>query len=60
MTKFNYTLENQFVEDYYKEAESKYYSKTKTTIPQEILNLYSEGKYLEYGQAVKKFREGDS
>lgn len=57
MTKFNYTIENQFVEDYYKNKESKYYSKELTPIPQKILNLYSEGKYLEYGEAVRKFRE---
>ena len=52
----NWKVEKEFVEDYYNGTDSKYYSPLKPTIPENILQLYRDGKYLEYGEAVKSFR----
>ena len=52
----NRKLELDFVKDYYNGVESILYSSPATPLPEEILSLYKEGKYLEYGEAVRAFR----
>jgi len=52
----NWLLEKEFVEDYNLQRESKYHSPLKPSVPDRILQLYRDGKYLEYGQAVQQFR----
>lgn len=57
MTKFDYRIESSFVKDYYEGMESKYYCKDLDPTPEEILELYHQGKYLEYTKALIQLRE---
>lgn len=50
-----------FVMDYYNKKESKLYTPPCTQpLPDSILQLYKDKKYLEYGQAVGDFRRIDT
>lgn len=54
--KGNIQLEREFIRDYYTGRSSPLYSPPLPEIPSEILQLRAEGKYLEYGEAVREFR----
>lgn len=56
LQKGNIELEKNFIRDYYQGRVSNLYSQPLQEIPLEILALRSEGKYLEYGEAVREFR----
>lgn len=49
-------LEKDFIRDYYTGRQSSLYSPPMEELPSEILALRLEGKYLEYGEAVRAFR----
>lgn len=49
-------LEKDFIRDYYTGRQSNLYSPPMEELPSEILALRLEGKYLEYGEAVRAFR----
>jgi hypothetical protein len=49
-------MERKFVIAYYTGFDSPLYSEPLPPIPSEIMQLRSEGKYLEYGEAVREFR----
>lgn len=55
----SWKIEKEFRADYYAHRESKYYSAPKAPLPSEISNLKEEGKYEEYGVAVRAFREAE-
>lgn len=57
MKHFSYKIENEFVRDYYEGRESKYYSPDLPKIPEEILELYNQGRYLEYTKTLICLRE---
>lgn len=52
----NIEMERKFISDYYAGRESSLYSPPKPELPLEILKLREDGKYLEYGEAVRAFR----
>lgn len=54
--KENTELEREFIRDYYQGKQSKLHSPPMRELPYEILSLREEGKYLEYGEAVRAFR----
>lgn len=54
--KQNWLLEKDFITAYHTGFNSKLYSSPSQRIPQEILQLYRDKKYLEYGEAVRAFR----
>lgn len=54
--KENIQLEKDFIRDYYQGRKSNLYSQPLKELPSEILVLRLEGKYLEYGEAVRAFR----
>lgn len=54
--KENIELEKNFIRDYYQGRESPLHSPPLKELPSEILQLRLEGKYLEYGEAVRAFR----
>lgn len=54
--KENIKLEKDFIRDYYLGRKSDLYSPPLQELPSEILALRLEGKYLEYGEAVRAFR----
>lgn len=54
--KMNRKVEWGFIQDYYTQRESKLHCPIKPPIPESILTLYKEGKYLKYGEAVRQFR----
>lgn len=54
--KENIKLEKNFIRDYYQGRESPLHSPPLRELPSEILALRLEGKYLEYGEAVRAFR----
>lgn len=56
--KVDWRFEKQFVSDYYSGKESTLYSAPLPVVPDEILQLNKEGKYVEYGEALMKFRQG--
>lgn len=56
LQKENIELEKNFIRDYYQGRESKLYSTPMPKLPSEILALSTQGKYLEYGRAVRNFR----
>lgn len=49
-------LEKDFIRDYYQGRQSNLYSPPMEELPSEILQLRLDGKYLEYGEAVRAFR----
>ncbi len=49
-------LEKDFIRDYYTGRQSLLYSPPMEELPSEILQLRLDGKYLEYGEAVRAFR----
>lgn len=49
-------MERQFIKDYYSGIESNLYSPPVQPIPESIMDLNRQGKYLEYAQAVQAFR----
>lgn len=49
-------LEKDFIRDYYQGRKSPLHSPPMEELPSEILALRLEGKYLEYGEAVRAFR----
>ena len=55
--KQNWMMEKMFIQDYYRGKESPLYSPPYKQLPIEISMLYMGRKYLEYGEAVRKFRE---
>lgn len=57
--KMNRKLEWGFVMDYYNDKDSKLYTNThsREPVPEHIISLYRQGKYLEYGEAVRAFRD---
>lgn len=54
--KENIKLEKDFIRDYYQGRKSDLYSPPLQELPSEILALRLDGKYLEYGEAVRAFR----
>jgi hypothetical protein len=58
--KMNRKQEWKFIHDYYEGRESTFYAKPRVLpdIPQDILKLYIDGKYLEYGEKLRAFRDG--
>ena len=52
----NIKLEKNFIRDYYAGRVSPLYSPSYSELPSEILELREQGKYLEYGEAVRAFR----
>lgn len=54
--KENIQLEKEFIQDYYSGKESKLYSANLEVVPDEILQLNRDGKYLEYAQSLREFR----
>lgn len=54
--KENIKMEREFIRDYYLHRDSPLYSPVISQLPSEILSLRVEGKYLEYGEAVREFR----
>lgn len=56
LQKENIELEKKFIRDYYQGRTSSLYSPPLQELPSEILALRAEGKYLEYGEAVRDFR----
>lgn len=54
--KENIKLEKDFIRDYYTGRTSSLYAPLLQELPSEILALRLEGKYLEYGEAVRAFR----
>lgn len=52
----NIELEKRFVSDYYLGIDSTLYSPQMVMLPIEISTLRQQGKYLEYGYAVRDFR----
>ena len=54
--KMSIRLEYKFKRDYYEGKESTLYSPDKEPVPDKIIQLYKDGKYLEYGEAVRDFR----
>ena len=55
--KQSWIMEKKFIQDYYRCRESPLYSPPYQPLPTEISVLYRDRKYLEYGEAVRKFRE---
>lgn len=49
-------LERDFIRAYYQGGKSPLYSPPMKELPSEILQLRLDGKYLEYGEAVRDFR----
>lgn len=49
-------LEKDFIRDYYIGRQSPLHSPPMKEVPSEILQLRLDGKYLEYGEAVRNFR----
>ena len=49
-------MERRFLEDYYMGRESVLYSDPLPPLPENILSLYRQGKYVEYAREVQKFR----
>ena len=56
-TKTVWRLEKQFVDDYYRGTKSPLHSESSKPLPEDILKLYKDGKYVEYGKAVSIFRK---
>ena len=56
-TKTVWRLEKQFVDDYYRGTKSPLYSESSKPLPEDILKLYKDCKYVEYGKAVSIFRK---
>lgn len=54
--KMSMKLEYRFKKDFYENKESTLYSPDSEPVPDKILQLYKDGKYLEYGEAVREFR----
>lgn len=54
--KVSWQIEKEFLASYYTGKQSKYYSPQTQELPHEISVLREEGKYLEYGEAVRAFR----
>lgn len=52
----NWRIESRFVWDYYHNQPSEYHSHQIPVAPNEILQLYRDRKYLEYGEALRTFR----
>lgn len=57
--KENITVEKKFIADYYSGRQSSLYAPPMASVPMEILNLNKEGKYLEYGVALREFRRNN-
>lgn len=55
--KQSWMMEKKFIQDYYRGKESPLYSPPYKPLPIEISMLYRDRKYLEYGEAVRKFRD---
>ena len=55
--KQGWIMEKKFIQDYYRGKESPLYSPPYKPLPIEISMLYRDRKYLEYGEAVRKFRQ---
>lgn len=57
--KMNRKLEWGFVMDYYNQRQSNLYTNPafRPSVPESIIMLYKQGKYLEYGEAVREFRQ---
>ncbi|MCY1452828.1 hypothetical protein D9M71_697800 [compost metagenome] len=49
-------LEKEFIRAYYTGRQSPLHSPPMKELPYEILQLRLDGKYLEYGEAVREFR----
>lgn len=49
-------MERNFVTAYYTGFQSPLFSKPLPAVPDEILKLKEDGKYLEYGEALRDFR----
>lgn len=54
--KVSWQMEKEFLTSYYTGKDSKYYSPPTQELPYEITQLREQGKYLEYGNAVREFR----
>ena len=54
--KENIKLEKEFIRDYYLQRQSPLHSSLLGVLPSEISQLRVDGKYLEYGEAVRAFR----
>ena len=50
------SLERAFVKSYYNKTDTPLHSSTAIQLPQNILDLYKEGRYSEYAEAVRTFR----
>lgn len=57
--KENIKLEKEFIKDYYLQRQSPLHSPPIEVLPYEILQLRVERKYLEYGEAVRAFRQNN-
>lgn len=54
----SWKLEQQFVRDYHTKRPSPLHSQPVPPAPGCITRLYHQGKYLEYGEAMRAFRQG--
>jgi len=50
-------MEKRFVDDYYMGRESTLYSERMTPLPENIIDLHKQGKYVEYAVKVQQFRK---
>lgn len=55
-TKTVWRMEKQFVDDYYTGTKSPLHSGCSEPLPEDILKLYKDCNYVEYGKAVSIFR----
>ena len=52
----SWEMERAFTTHYYTGYPSPLHSPLKKEVPNEIMQLYKDGKYLEYGEALREFR----
>lgn len=55
--KANWLMEKSFISAYYNGTASRLHSPPSLPVPANILQLYRDGKYLEYGKALRDFRD---
>lgn len=49
-------MERAFVKSYYDNTDTPLHSAPALELPQNILDMYKEGRYIEYAEAVREFR----
>lgn len=54
--KKSWLMEKAFISSYYTGKKTNLHSPVKPDVPDGILQLYKDGKYLEYGEALREFR----